>query len=517
MNRPTPLRRRRRRGPDDDQVRPVRPGPRGWAGPGRGQDVLIEPAPTWRGTTVQVCGLWPWIAGSGTPNVGVPFGRHLGSGATVCCDPISWFRHAGLISNPSMFMLGLPGTGKTAAVMRLAVGMAGHGAIPLVLGDTRPDFIRMVRALDGQVISIGRGRGALNVLDPGESPAAAARLAAAGFAREAAEVAENSHGIRVNMVRALITLLRGADPNVREMTIVARALTWLDQNHAGVPVIPDLLAVVRAAPPELREAALDRGDPARYTAVTEELEAALMALCPGGPFGDIFAKPTSEPMRRDRAVVFDVSGIPESETQLRGAALLACWTQGFASVAVAQTLADVGLEPRRHYVVILDELHQALKAGPGMVDRLDYLTRLNRTRAVAQLMITHTPKDLQSLDSDADRKKAMGFIERAGIVVCGPMTPADLQAQPGTDTGVRPLDAVVPMSRAEKLLLASWAEPPSWDTEHARRDGPAPAREDQLGRFLIKIGGRPGIPVKVGLTAAEKALHVSNTRWEDSP
>ena len=504
-----PLRRRRHDGAQ--QPVPVsRPGSRGWAGHGAGPDLLIEPPDEWRGTTVQVCGMWPWIAGAGTPTIGVPFGQHMISGATVCCDPISWFRRAGLISNPSLFMLGLPGTGKTAAVMRLAVGMAGHGAIPLVLGDTRPDFVRMIRALDGQVIAIGRGRGSLNVLDPGQAPAAATRLRAAGFHTEAAEVTANSHGIRVNMLRALIALLRGTDPNVREMTILARALTWLDTHHTGVPVIPDLLQVVRDAPAELRDAALDRGDDTRYQEVTEDLEAALMALSPGGPYGDIFARPTSEPMHTDQPVVFDVSGIPESETQLRAAALLACWTQGFATVAIAQTLADVGLEPRRHHVVILDELHQALTAGPGIVHRLDYLTRLNRTTAVAQIMITHHPKDLQALADEADRTKAMGFIERAGIVVIGPLTPGDLHAQPGSDTRIRPLDSVVPMSNAEKQLVASWSDPPSWDTDHTTTS----TDQDSKGRFLIKLGGRPGIPVRVRLTNAEKQLHVSNTRWE---
>ncbi len=133
---------------------------------------------------------------------------------------------------------------------------------------------------------------------------------------------------------------------------------------------------MRAAPAELREAALDRGDDARYQAVTEELEASLLALCPGGKFGDVFAKQTTEPMRRDRGVVYDVSAIPQSEGDLRAVALLASWTAGFAVVNIAQTLADAELEPRRHYFVVLDELHQALKAGPDLVDRVDYLARL---------------------------------------------------------------------------------------------------------------------------------------------
>ena len=61
---------------------PRRPGPKGWPGRDRGEATLIDPAAEFRGTTVQVCGLWPWVVGSGTPMVGVPLGRHIITGAT---------------------------------------------------------------------------------------------------------------------------------------------------------------------------------------------------------------------------------------------------------------------------------------------------------------------------------------------------------------------------------------------------------------------------------------------------
>lgn len=482
-------------------VKPLRPGPRGWLGRGRGHDAVLDAPTEYRGTTVQVCGLWPWAVGAGTPNVGVPFGRHLQTGATLCCDPISWYQQAGLISNPSVFILGLPGLGKTSAVMHMCVGLAGFGVLPLVLGDTRPDYLTMIEALDGQVIPLGRGRGAINVLDPGEAPAAAGRLRAAGRHKEAGELLADTHGLRLNMLSSLITILRKSPPDVREETILARALTWLDTHHDGPATLVDLLALIRQAPAELREVALDRGSPARYQEVTEDLEASLVALCPGGRFGDIFARQTTAPMRRDAAVVFDVSAIPHSESDLRAAALLASWTAGFATVGIAQTLADAGLEPRRHYLVVLDELHQALRAGPGLVDRVDYLTRLNRTVGVGLAMITHTMKDLASLPLPEDRSKALGFVERSGIVICGGLPLAEL----GDDTGQ--LGSVVPMSDAERALLAGWQSPPSWDAHPG--DSPPPGR----GKFLVKVGGRPGIPVEVVLTDAERQLSMSSTRW----
>ena len=92
------------------EVKPQRPPMRGWLGRGRGTSTYVQQADEWRGTTVQVCGMWPFAIGTGTPMVGVPLGRHIHTGATLCCDPISWFQRAKLISNPSAFILGKSGS-----------------------------------------------------------------------------------------------------------------------------------------------------------------------------------------------------------------------------------------------------------------------------------------------------------------------------------------------------------------------------------------------------------------------
>ncbi|MDO5684452.1 MAG: ATP/GTP-binding protein, partial [Propionibacteriaceae bacterium] len=334
----------------------ARPGPMGWLGRGRGETTVIDPAPEFRGTTKQVCGLWPWVAGAGTPMIGVPFGRHLVTGATLCCDPISWFQTAHLISNPSCFVLGIPGLGKSTGVRRMVTGLAGYGVIPLVLGDLKPDYVDLVQALGGQVISLGRGRGHLNILDPGEGSREVQRLT--GTARSA--LLAGMHARKLTMASALITILRKQRPTDREEAIIDRSLRLLDDRHPGTPVLADLLQIVREAPADLRAVALDRGDDQRYQAITENLEASLIALT-HGVLGETFAHPTTNPMRRDRPVVFDVSDIDDAQEDLQAATLLACWSAGFGTVAVAQALADADLEPRRHYFLVLDELWRALR------------------------------------------------------------------------------------------------------------------------------------------------------------
>jgi hypothetical protein len=160
----------------------------------------------------------------------------------------------------------------------------------------------------------------------------------------------------------------------------------------GIPVLKDLLDVVVSAPDGLRQVALDW----RYKCLPAgDAGTGSNAVGPdrGGKLGEIFSRQTTNP-KRDRAVVFYASTIDETETDLQAAVLLACWSYGFGTVNVANALADAGLEPRRNYFVVLDELWRALGSGKGMVDRVDALTR--------------TMSDLLALPAEEDRMKARG-------------------------------------------------------------------------------------------------------------
>lgn len=478
------------------QAAPRRPGPRGWDGPGSGRDAFTPFVPSWRGTSVQVCGLWPFVAGSGVPHIGVPLGRHIAAGAsagtTVCCDPVSWFERGHLISNPSVFVMGNPGIGKSTVLRRMAVGLAGFGTLPLILGDTKPDFVDLVGALDGNVLRFGRGRGHLNVLDPGASLAARDRLS--GRARE--ELDADIHGRQFQLTSALIEIMRHGPIRDREETILSRAITLLNEQD-GIPTLHDLLALLRQAPQEVRDAALDRGDMDRYGQITEELEASLLALTGSGRLGSTFAEQTDVDIDITKPLVIDISGIQESDHDLQAAVLLSCWTHGFAAVETAQLLADEGLEPRRHFFIIMDELWRVLRSSSGMVDRVDAITRLNRNIGVGQAMATHTMSDLEALPSEVDRAKARGFVERSGMLICGGLSFDE----------VTKLRRVMEISDAEANVLNSWQAPPSWDS--SGKENPPPGR----GKFLIKVGGRPGIPLKVMLTQSEIGINDTNKRW----
>ncbi|WP_431679091.1 ATP/GTP-binding protein [Kitasatospora sp. KL5] len=471
-----------------------KPGGYGWAGPGGGQVGHLDPPALWRATTVQACGLWPFSAGSAAPMTGVPLGQHLFTGATVCGDPISWFMRARYISNPSLFLLGMPGLGKSTLINRMLIGLAATGVVPLVLGDLKPDYADTVRALGGQVLSIGRGVGGINVLAPGAMGEAARKIGGEAGRQLEAE----THGRVLNMVAALITIVRGRAMDDHEQSVLSAALHVLrERTPSGTdPVLPDLLAVIDEGPERVRAVTLDRGDDSRYREAVDPLHRSMLGIL-DGPLGGTFASRTSTRIDLDApAVCVDISRIGESDTQLTAAAMLAAWSDGFGTVAAAHALADAGLAPRRWYFAVMDELWRPLRAASGIVDRIDALTRLNRSLGLGDAKITHTLKDAEALGAESDRAKARGFVERAGMVACAGLPRSDL-----VDLG-----QVVGMSEREIDLVSSWSSPPGWA---ARADEEPPGR----GRFLIKVGGRPGIPLRVSLTQAERELHDTNARW----
>ena len=148
---------------------PVPPVPwRGRRSRGGGYAALMPTIDEFFGTSNQVCGgFWPFGTDMALPAEGVPVGRSLMTGAGVCCDPISWFK-AGIIKQPSMFLLGLPAIGKSTFVRREVLGLSALGMNAIIPGDLKPDYASLVNMLGGQVIRLGAGIGVVNPLDPGD-------------------------------------------------------------------------------------------------------------------------------------------------------------------------------------------------------------------------------------------------------------------------------------------------------------------------------------------------------------
>ena len=433
---------------------PMGPSWRGRRSRGGGWGGLMPTMDEFFGTSTQVCGgFWPFSTDMALPVEGVPIGRSMTTGAGVCCDPISWFR-AGIIEQPSMFVMGLPAIGKSTFVRRQVWGMSALGMNAIIPGDLKPDYAELVRLLGGQVIRLGSGLGSINPLDPGGIHDALKRLT--GDARE--DLLADYHERRSALMEVLLTISRtGREEGRRtvsdvESNVLSTALKILyerTKDDPEPPVIPDLRDLVRQGTPEIRAAAVfdDPENDEAYARSTRDLLSSLHGLAnPMGRFGRLFCEQTTERLDLSRPVDFDISALAQAGDDVVAAVLAATWSSAFAAKNAADMMAEAGLQPRRNHVIIMDR----------------------------------------------------GFVERSKIKVLGALSRTEIKRYLRGESGL-------PISVREEDMLADWATPTNFD---------ANASFKGVGKFLIKLGGLPGIPVNVQMCDIERSgFNDTNAKW----
>lgn len=467
----------------------------GWRRPASGRAAHVGMPLEYQGTTSQVAGLYPFVAGSGSPSHGVPIGRHMMWGEVVAYDPFAWLS-AGLVTNPGCFILGQPGIGKSALVKRLLRGMAGYGIRPIVLGDLKPDYTAIVEKMGGQVVRVGRGMDRINPLDTGPLGEAANRLTGSAKSQLLAE----SRGRRLNALLALLSLVRKGPIGNGEENLLGVVIDLLDEQPGrDQPTVPDVLQVLRNREGLDRQlAAADCATESELDYDTKSLKQTLNLLCSGSLKG-VFDGPTSRPINLDApGVSVDISRVSTAGDTLVAAALLACWGYGFSMIDGTAALAEQGIGVQRNFCVVMDEMWRALRGSPGLVEHADALTRVNRAKGVCDLRATHSLADLEALPTEEDRAKARGFVERAGVVILGALSHLELAK----------VSEVVALSRQERSLVAGWSAPQSWVSGE---DHPG------KGKYLVKSGSRVGIPVQLTYVGDERQLYNTDVRMPTAP
>lgn len=439
----------------------------------------------------QLAGFFPFWVNTEPPYYGAPLGYHLVTGNPFCCDPIAWFEEWRYIKNPSAFVLGLPGYGKSTLVRHMITMMAARGINPLILGDLKPDYIDLILALDGQVIQLGTAKNTLNILD-----IAVQRDAASQLDEEAGtSVLLSAMSRRVSMVENLLKLTRNED----RLTAVERAILpqlCLEADKAAAPQEPTMATIIQILnnpPPGIYEAAALKDKDESLHAILQYLKISFRYLQSDSPLGTIFGGETTIAMELGKPTVFDISHIG-NDAIVQAAVLLSVWNYGIGMVETAKALSNAGRIQSNKYFIVMDELWRALRVGHGMVGFLDSLTRLNRQLQVGQMMITHTMSDLKAIKNEEDRQQAEGFLERAGIAFIGPLPQEEMAKL-----------ASLNLTEAEKGLLVSW---------QTAGDAFSEASAAGLGKFICKIPGQHGIPFQTMLTDFEKAVNDTNVGWE---
>lgn len=457
----------------------------GWPHPEGGRAANITHVPEYQATTTQACGLYPFVTSSKPPTVGTPIGRDLLSGEVVCMDPLTWLR-AGLVTNPGCFVLGQPGTGKSTFVKRIVTGAVAFGSQAIILGDTKPDYSDLIRHLGGQVVRIGRGLDRINPLDAGPLGEALDRMQDSDREKLRWEVRSR----RLSLLMALCTLIRESSITNAEEVILGASIDLLDERLRGErqPTVVDVLQVVEEGPDVVRAVARSV-DTLEYDRRVDELVFTLRLLCTGSLAG-VFDGPTTRPFDLEApAISVDISAVGAAGDKLLTAAMLCTWSYGFGMVDGVAALAELGLAKRRSYMGVMDELWRALRGAPGLVEFADALTRLNRAKGMASVMVTHSLSDLEALATEEDRAKARGFVDRSAVTVLAGLPPRELNH----------VNQITPLTAPEQSLVASWSSPDSWQPG---------VRHPGRGKYLLKTGAeRLGIPVLMTLTNDEMSLY----------
>lgn len=494
---------------------------RGFAGPGGGRMSTVIPPVEYRGTTVQVAGMFPWIVGANAPILGTPLGHHLGTGAPVCFDPLAAWK-AKAVTAPSCFIVALNGFGKSTLLRRMTLGDIAAGTRVIWPGDVKPDGRVLTEKVGGQVLEVGYGVGSINPLDPGPIGEALEQLTDANVRRQT-EFALFAR--QLNIVAGLLEIVRRGPLQDFELTLLASAIRLLytptpdggrgfDRHHPAI--LSDLIDLVASGHDELKQDAVADTDD-EYRAQIKPLLRSLRALVKGR-FGEVFNGRATVRLNVDApSICLDMSSVPPGDDLMRGAVLLAGWNEAFATIEAAHVLADAGLAPNLAFHVVMDELWQVLQCGPMMVGRIDAVQRLQRAIGTAITAVTHSVAEMKEAG-------ALGFVERSRARIIGPIPQAEVER----------LSEVITFSQTEIAMLTGWSSAADLtstiDQKRARNNARATVKQlasngkrttekpvaSGTGHFLLKLGegSRPGIPFRLWVSPSERAagIHDSDQR-----
>lgn len=456
-------------------VEPVPPR-RGWARPFAGRAPLTPPVPTFRGSTGQVQGLYPWLYGASMPPVGAYIGVDCLTGGAFCCHPIEWLRR-GYITNPNLLVTGVPGAGKSGTIKGLANRLIRYGVKAFVPGDIKNEYAPMARAYGVEPVEIGPGLPArLNPLDAGplgsNLPTDRHRLR---------DRLDEIHRRRITLLGSLLVMRLG-----RELTPTEEAALSLAIRHAcgqataattlTDPTIPQVWALLRDPLPQMAADLRVRGqDTAELREMIRPAADALGNMVQGSLSG-LFDGPTTVAMDFHAPIqTVDLSRIDGrgDDTVAMTLACVSSW---------GQAAIDGPGGPVR--LVIRDELWRAMRI-PAMIRKIDSDLRLSRAQGTIQVLATHRLADFEAVGpaGSAEVAIARNLIASCDVRIC--------LAQ-DTEPLAMTRDAIG-LTDTECAHIGSWSG-------------------EQIGRALWKVGRTASHIVQMVLHPDERHLFYTNEK-----
>lgn len=467
-----------------------RPPALGWRRAGAGRSPMVPKLKRWVGSSNNTAFLYPFVIGGGAPALGVPIGPHMLTNEPVALDAGEWLR-AGLITNTGIYVTGQPGVGKSTFLRRLSWGMSAFGTGVLFPADLKNEHGALVTMLGGEHIEVGIGMHKINLLDRGPLKAVLPMVDAATRGRLEREIQSRALWLAEGAMQ-IADQGQPLSPTDKLAFTVAYEL-FRDRNKDAEldPTMPDLLRILRELPAEVAHALLvDESDTKELRGLVRPVVVRLELLLRGELAG-LFDGPSTFSLGPEiPAMSLDLSRIENQGSDAAVAiAMLASWGWSAALIDAGQATGK-----RRNWLQNFDEHWRVMRAGPGMVELSDRVTRLNRHRGVQSTMATHSLDDFEALPTAEDRAKARGMVSRCAVKV--------IAAQPREE--LEKLSAISPLSNQEQEWVESWAAPPTW----------APGQQHPgRGRYLIKTGRRIGLPVQMTLLPEERSINDTDQAW----
>ncbi|PRZ34813.1 hypothetical protein CLV47_12345 [Antricoccus suffuscus] len=337
--------------------------------------------PTHTESTRSLCGLYPWLAGAGLPQLGPLIGRDRFSRQRFCYDPWQLYA-AGLLEDAGIIETGAIGSGKTSLSMSLLVRSLAFGHSFAVPADMKGEWVTLAEKVGGTVLRLGPGMfERLNALAMPAKPD--------GIAPEQWWMTVRTHWeeLIASLVRTLLPGQRELAPF--ESTAIETALTTASRwDEVGG-------AIARLQPLSLGRLVDQLRDPDEHMAdvigmpverLKEELRDIYLTLrrLTAGSLGGLV-----DDEREDNQIdvatptVVDLSRVQASDASI--ALVMAC-TQSTIELAAAHRVA-------RRFIVY-DEAWRLMRF-PALVGRINAGQRLSRKNGGSTVLITHRITDLE--------------------------------------------------------------------------------------------------------------------------
>lgn len=374
--------------------------PRGVPSAGRGwSSVPVPPLPTFRATSREIGGIFPFLTDTPLPGSGPNMGQNAKTGAGWHFDLTRLVR-MGILSNTNVTITGKPGRGKSGIVKcYLNRSVAYDGASFFVPGDLKDEYEHLVRYWGNEPVKAGPGLATrINPLDPG--PLAHGWT---GLSENERRKRWEHISRRWNMLLPglLDTVGVSVDASAR-MTIATVLDDMTATNRGGLLTLPTITI------PQVWQALLSPSDAVlrarRYSAAEElihdnrQLIDGLGALCKTTLKG-MFDEETNISIDWSApAGSLSLRALEKAEKSVQAAALLCASSWG-------TEMSQIGDGRRR--IIPRDEAWRALRMGPNAIDAFDSDLRLSRDQDTENWLIFHQFGDLAAAGDEGTQASAL--------------------------------------------------------------------------------------------------------------